>query len=319
MSNQSLTKALSCLLFFVCSDLLLADNDPARQTSSFQIVGYLPDYRVAKLETAVCRHLTDVVFFSVTPEPTGKFESPVLTAPKSVELLKKLRDNHVRVHLCVGGWDRSKGFAEIAATQESRRAFASGLTAYCLEHYFAGADIDWEHPENATQSTDYGLLLSEISRQFHRHNLTLTAAIAGWQSLTTEGIAALDGINLMSYDADGKHSTLEQAEADVQKLLKTGVPPQKIRLGVPFYGRGIKQRDLTKTYAEIAATPGSADTDELDGIYFNGPATIRAKTRFAIDQKLGGIMVWEIGQDAPGNASLLRVVHDEAAKANKQR
>lgn len=319
MRNLTFKKVLSCLLILMSSRILVADNDPSRQTSSFQVVGYLPDYRVAQVDSTGCRYLTDVVFFSVTPEPSGRFESPVLTAPKTIELLKKLRDDHVRVHLCVGGWNRSKGFGEIASTPDSRRSFASGLTTFCLEHHFAGADIDWEHPENATQSTDYGLLLSEISRQFHQHHLKLSAAIAGWQTLTPEGISALDGINLMSYDADGKHSTLKQAEADVEQLLKAGVPAQKIRLGVPFYGRGIKQRDLTKTYAEIAASRGSTDTDELDGIYFNGPSTIRAKTRFAIKRNLGGIMIWEIGQDAPGNASLLSVIHDEATNLNKRR
>jgi chitinase len=230
-------------------------------------------------------------------------------------MLKRLREDHqVKVHLCIGGWDRSQGFAAIAATEESRRRFATGLTAYCRKHQFAGADLDWEHPENAPEATNYGRLLGAIAVAFKPAGLRLTAAMAGWQTLTPEAIAAVDAIHLMSYDNPGKHSTFEGAKADVRKMRDQGLPASKIRLGLPFYGRGITERDMAKTYAGIvAAAPGSADTNESQGMYFNGPSMIRAKTRFAKDQRLGGVMIWEMGQDAPGDGSLLKVI-DESIK-----
>ena len=45
--------------------------------------------------------------------------------------------------------------------------------------------------------------------------------------------------------------------------------------------------------------------------HFNGPSTIRAEIRYAGEQSLGGIMIWEIGQDAVGDASLRKVIADE--------
>ncbi len=36
----------------------------------------------------------------------------------------------------------------------------------------------------------------------------------------------------------------------------------------------------------------------------------RRKTEFALKSKLGGVMVWELGQDAAGDQSLLKVIRD---------
>ncbi|MBC8112899.1 MAG: glycoside hydrolase family 18 protein [Candidatus Saccharimonas sp.] len=296
-----------------------AQTQPVTRGTSFRVVGYLPDYRVGAIDPAVGRQLTDLVFFSVKPMPTGQFESKTLDDAKTTSLLKRFRDEHgVKIHLCVGGWDRSQGFAEIAASVESRRLFAKGLLAFCRQHHFDGVDLDWEHPKDDTESKNYGALLSEIARVFKPHKLRLTAAMAAWQTLTAEGIAAVDAIHLMSYDNPGRHSTFETSQADVAKFRKLGVPASKLCLGLPFYGRGITAGDRVKTYSEIVAPiPPAPETDEADGLFFNGPATIRRKTQFAIEQKLGGVMVWEIGQDAKGDASLLRVI-DEAKTGAKR-
>lgn len=305
------TWSFGCIALLTTLSSIAVAAEPTK--SDFHVVGYLPDYRVDHIDPAVAANLTDLVFFSVRPEPQGHFTSKTLDSPQTKALFKTVRETyHVRTHLCVGGWERSQGFAEIAATEQSRQTFADGLTAYCTGNGFDGADIDWEHPKDVTEAKNYGLLLATIARAFKPGGLKLTAAMAGWQTLTPEGIAALDGVNLMAYDADGKHSTMELARSDVKKFRDVGVPANKIRLGVPFYGRSIQQRGQTKTYAELVkASTQPTDTDEIDGIYFNGPNTIRAKTRYAKEQGLSGIMIWEIGQDAPGNASLLKVIHDE--------
>jgi GH18 family chitinase len=55
----------------------------------------------------------------------------------------------------------------------------------------------------------------------------------------------------MAYDhSETRHSTLEQGQADVEAFLKRQVPPQKICLGLPFYGRSTKSSEITRSYAE---------------------------------------------------------------------
>lgn len=311
-SRRSLLGALLAAVLW--NQPLLAETPPTTSHHTFHVVGYLPEYRFEQFEPRICQGLTDLIFFSVTPEPNGKITTGVIESPKAKELLKKIRaDFQVKVHLCVGGWGRSKGFAEIATSTDSRRRFASELVDLCRQHGFDGADIDWEHPENDEQVTNYGLLLAEIAKQFKPHELQLTVAMASWQRMTPVAIESVTAFHLMSYDGPGKHSTFDMAKADAQKLIEMGVPQAKIRLGLPFYGRGVTKPDHVKTYAEIVTAVAKQDLrkldqDEVGGVYFNGPSTIRAKTQWAKDQRLGGVMAWELGQDASGSNSLLKVI-----------
>jgi len=55
----------------------------------------------------------------------------------------------------------------------------------------------------------------------------------------------------------------------------------------------------------------------VDGIYFNGPATIRQKTQQAIESGIGGVMIWEIGQDRPGENSLLNNIAITARRGRR--
>jgi GH18 family chitinase len=43
-------------------------------------------------------------------------------------------------------------------------------------------------------------------------------------------------------------------------------------------------------------------------MYFNGVSTITRKVKFAQQTLLGGVMIWEIGQDATGDNSLLKSI-----------
>lgn len=46
---------------------------------------------------------------------------------------------------------------------------------------------------------------------------------------------------------------------------------------------------------------------QVSGWYFNGPATVRRKAQWAKQHGLAGVMVWEVGQDSPVCACVLRV------------
>lgn len=152
-----------------------------------------------------------------------------------------------------------------------------------------------------------------------------------------------------------EHSTLAQADIDLAYWSaftqgdETGTPRQigaeNVVLGVPFYGRcwGELCPDRTKkadgtyevttdlAYAQIAQycadgtfsdCSASADVltdgDEVHGYYvsLNSPSTIRAKA--ARSQSHGGIMIWELGQDA-SNAALFAEVANAFPKRRSDR
>jgi hypothetical protein len=283
----------------------------------FRVVGYLPDYRMKTLDPSVGLFLTDLVYFSAEAEPSGELNLRRLRA-KDVQRLQQIKAKYgVRLLLCVGGWGRSRGFPQLAGSPQARQRFVTAVTRFCLENRFDGIDLDWEHPANATERQNHAALLTALKKGLAPHKLRLTVAVAGWQVLSADAVKAVDDIHLMAYDGRGRHSTYEFAQAEVARLEKQGVPAARICLGVPFYGRGVKEKARVLTYAELVRKyRPAADVDEVDGIYFNGLKTVERKTKYALARKLGGVMVWELGQDAGGEASLLRAIHRIVAGAN---
>lgn len=283
---------------------------PVPGAKEFCVAGYLPDYRVDEIDPAAAESLTDLIYFSIQPSAEGEVQAAKLSAATLEKLQSLKRRGKLRLLVALGGWDRSQGFAPMASNAQTRRNFVANLTAFCRERHFDGVDFDWEHPANRAEEEAYAALLVETSEAMHREHKIVTIAMAAWQHLEPKAFAAVNRIHLMAYDHDGRrHSTFERAQADVERLIEQGVEPAKICLGLPFYGRGMDDRSQVKTYAELAAKGDlAADVDEAAGIYFNGPATVQKKTRYARDLGLAGVMIWELGQDAPGASSLLRAI-----------
>ena len=69
------------------------------------------------------------------------------------------------------------------------------------------------------------------------------------------------------------------------------MPKVKLVLGLPFYGRNAQ--DTAATYAEIVQRHHPKPSVDLaGGFHFNGPATIRRKTAYALQQNFAGVMIW---------------------------
>ena len=303
-------RGTTCLLLtlgvFACvaSEVVRGDDAPAE----FRVVGYLPDYRIDAIDPAVASKLTDLVVFSIETTERGELNRGRWNAD-TIRKVQGMKEKFgVRLLISVGGWGRSEGFPALAASPEARKAFAAELVRFCKENHFDGVDLDWEHPKGSRQEADFGTLLSTLKTALAPEKLSLSIAAAGWQRLTPEAVKTVDFVHLMAYDDSGRHSTYDFAVKDVERLKRQGVPAVKIMLGLPFYGRGVANR-RESTYGQIFAEHHPApDVDEVGGVYFNGPAMIERKTRFSRQNHLGGVMIWEIGQDVPGEASLLEAI-----------
>jgi chitinase len=301
--------ALGCLLFAAAGTADDPAPAPATPSVGFHVVGYLPEYRGDSFDVDTGRYLTDLIYFSAEADPKGELKVGRLKTEHIRRLQELKRKHQTALLLCVGGWGRSAGFSKLAASAEARARFVEELLRFCRDQQFDGVDLDWEHPEGESQQRDHALLLTEIHTAFAPQKLQLTIAVAGWQALSPEAIRAVDRVHLMAYDGNERHATFESAESDVARLVARGVPPENICLGVPFYGRGIRNRSREMGYAQIVKQfSPAADVDEVDGIYFNGRDTIERKTKFARQKHLAGIMAWELGQDTRDDSSLLRAI-----------
>ncbi|CAK0800476.1 unnamed protein product [Prorocentrum cordatum] len=120
----------------------------------------------------------------------------------------------------------------------------------------------------------------------------------------------VDLMHMMSYDQTGRgvhHSTLEYG----LKTAKQGaeiLPPLKLTLGVPFYGRHsltgdwVTYEDLVQQHHPLGPDVNHVpvDPEKFGGEAtqnFNGVKWIEEKTAFALRHGLGGVMIWEVGQD----------------------
>ena len=289
------------------NNVLWADP-PSRPESTFRTMGYLPDYRLATFAPQSCRHLTDLIAFSIEPQANGTLNLARFDLKGWRQLRAMTRRYHIGLHVCVGGWNRSKHFAEMARSADSRRRFIEALIQLSQRQGLTGIDIDWEHPRGRREQADYEALLTELSAAFRPAGVQLSVAAAGWQSFPPSIFQAVDRIHLMSYDAPQRHATLEKSRQDIARYLEMGCPAKKLCLCLPFYGRHIEKR-TAHTYAEIVAAHHPDDEiDEIQGIYFNGPRTIQSKTHLAINRQLAGVCVWELGQDTRDGSSLLSTI-----------
>ncbi|QVL33252.1 glycoside hydrolase family 18 protein [Telmatocola sphagniphila] len=285
------------------------------EKAPFRIAGYLPDYRIADYDFSKIQNLTDLIIFSAEAGKDGAIKLDRLRNTPWQKLQAAKTKYRVRLLLCIGGWERSQEFFQLASSQETRTLFAKSAVQLCLEKRLDGIDIDWEHPKNAREENDYADLLKTCHKELQTQGLLLSVTLAAWQKLPKSGFESVDSINLMAYDHTGKHSTFENAVEDVRKLQIQGAPAEKLLLGVPFYGRKINAPDTTLTYRQLVEKQVlPPESDEHDAIYFNGPKTIQKKTAYARDSGLGGIMIWELGQDAEGKNALLNIINSAASK-----
>ena len=288
----------------------------AAADDSFRVVAYYPSWRPSShLDKVDYDTVTHVIYAFAIPTAEGG-----LMPLENPETAKKLIDSAhaagAKVLLAVGGWSYGdvtleSTFVSATSTAARRTAFADAILEMCDRYGFDGVDIDWEYPRLAGNTyKQYESLMLDLADRLHRKGKLLTTAVMGGTSpqgviyanadaYTDKALQAVDWINVMAYDGDNgsHHSTYEYAvHASSYWRDKRGLDREKVVLGVPFYARpgGI-------SYAVLAAShPSAALGDSLrhkgTQVWYNGPATITAKTEYALEQ-LGGVMIWEITQD----------------------
>jgi hypothetical protein len=115
----------------------------------------------------------------------------------------------------------------------------------------------------------------------------------------------------MAYDGGSPHANYDWSINAANFWKNRGLPKAKTVLGVPFYSR-----PGYYTYAQLVAMdPANANRDcaTAGGAQqcYNGLPTIRRKTQWAM-ANAGGIMNWELSQDATGANSLVSAIFEVA-------
>ena len=239
-------------------------------------------------------------------------------------IINAAHTQNVKVFVSLGGGAISEGGAIRdnyfnLITPGNRTAFIQKIYDYVVAHNFDGVDVDLEGP---AINGDYGGFVIALANKLHANGKQITAALSegyGGANVPTSTFAAYDWINIMAYDATGPwqpgnpgpHSPYSMAVNQFNYWTGRGLPASKAIIGLPFYGYGFgASANQGISYANIVAQyPGAENQDQVGNtIYYNGIPTIKAKTTFAI-QNAGGVMIWELSQDAVGSKSLLTAVN----------
>jgi chitinase len=293
------------------NNITAAEKDRAKdkgKKSDFVIAGYLPDYRLSPKNLARAKDLTDLIAFSVEPRESGELEMRSWNGDAMKQLRQARSDSGCRILMSVGGADRSANFRNLLDSTNSRDKLVQALQDLCTREQLDGIDLDWEHPDTNNEARNYAMFMDSLKASLGSNRI-LTAAVATSQDWFEGTARSLDRVHLMAYDMPERHSTVHAAEAAIASWLKQGVPADKLCLGIPMYGRGVISRDRTMAYADILTRPNYKEgTDDWDGLYYNNATTVTAKVALAKRMGLAGVFVWELGQDAEGEKSLLKII-----------
>jgi len=318
-----LTSMLICLLLTGgCSKNDTKANtgtDPGK--GSFRVVGYIP--RGADLSGASgmpdLGKITHLNIAFMNPDSTGVF--PV---DESVNTLTGLAHaKGVAVLLSIGGGS-PPGYLKNLLSGSHQAALIQALVTLAVQYNCDGIDVDLE---GDFIDSNYEGFVKNLAVALRAKKKLMTAAIATAyaNSYTDAALAQFDFVNVMSYDKTGPwapanpgpHAPYSMAVDDLAYWGGTrGIPKAKMTLGLPFYGYGFGvNAPESMSYQDIINKyPASWDADQLTVpgggiIYYNGFTTIQNKTDLAL-KNAGGVMIWQLLQDAAGERSLLKAINN---------
>jgi len=313
----------------LCIVLFVSALSDAYAKEPFTVFGYLPEYRLNNFnyDAAFQTGLTHLIFFSIEIDSNG-LPSALDRLPSQTQAREaRAAANKVGGKLMVsfGGNSRSQNYALMTSSAARRRSFLEALNGILTSYQLDGVDYNWEYPANDAEWRSWKFLLKEskttlLKAQGKVPVVTFTIYVdpAHYVYITRKAIIdEADYVLAMAYDQPGEHATIEFFQRSIDLARQYGVPLEKFVPGLPFYARHV-QHGEAKTMQELRDMMGLKGggwkpTGNYVGPYFfNPPSVIEEKTRLAKTQGVGGVMIWELGQDLQPlsqETSLMRGVH----------
>ena len=329
------------------------------------IVGYVPGFRGTLDQLSIdANKLTHINYAFVNVQDSMAWLTNIETDTINFRILNKLKDINpdLKILISIGGWSWSGNFSDAVLTHSSRKKFAKTSVDIVADHDLDGVDIDWEYPNQRGDNNvyrpedkqNYTLMFEEIRKELDKlsektgKNYELTTAVGASYSYieNTEMDKAseyLDYVNLMTYDfytsgdTAGHHSNLyppEDYEKDAsghktfKEFVAAGVPPEKLVMGIPFYGRSwimktadkhginmpvaerargggytfvkdslVNQKGFIRYWDENAKAPYlfNAETNQL--VVYDDEESVMLKCEYVNENNMGGVMFWQYASD----------------------
>lgn len=247
----------------------------------------------------------------------------------------------------VANSDNKQGgsFSGLCKSEDNMRRFAEDVLKFLQDNNLDGVDLDWEFPglswsgaacDKSCDTDNYVKLVKQL-RETLGNDYTISyagycfdkqAVSGGYQFIDVKEMDKyVDYVNIMCYDFDEAphhHSALSDTRAyrdcnrAVNVYLNAGIKPEKLVLGIPFYGRhSFSTSPTAVNYKSILnldpkkyrrnkwdATANCPYVETMQGVFYMGydnPKSIGIKGEWIRKKGMLGLMYWDYdGDDAKG-------------------
>ncbi|XP_030954760.1 class V chitinase CHIT5a-like [Quercus lobata] len=328
--------------------------------------GYWPSWRAEKFPPSAIStsYFTHLFYAFVVPDANNY---QILITQTDDKWMKNFtatlhaKTPGAKAFISIGGGTASPHtLSNMASNPDSRAAFINSSVSVARKYGFDGLDLDWEFPHTPQDMSNLSLLFKEWHEAIENESsisgkpqLFLSAAVYFASNFFLSNIPRaypveamskyVDFVSPMCYDyhgswdtsVTGEHALLYDKASNIStsygisSWIKAGIPPRKLVMGLPLYGRTWQLKSPSENgigAPAVGTGPGNNGVmkyidivefnvtnaegvvfDEqtvsmysyagTDWIGYDGPASIEKKVEFAKAQGLGGYFFWALGYD----------------------
>jgi spore germination protein len=331
--------------------------------TNFKVFGWHPYWMGTAYESYNFSLLNYIAYFSYELNPkTGGYVS--VHNWNTTAMIDSAHAHGTKVLLTITnfGKEQNKIFLNKVGAQKN---LIRQIITLLRERNGDGVNIDFEgvRPLEREELTNFIIDLSS-SLKTENSNYSITVSIPAFDYKNVYNVASIgshvDLFVIMGYEFHGLRSSTAgpvsplssgnrwaplNIERSVNEYLVTGIPPQKLLLGVPYYGvewstydlnfpskvkkferyhtfRNIKK--ITKDYSCVIDEPSLSKyyayrdaNNNYRQIWFDDSLTLGMKYDWIKEQKIGGVGIWALGYDN-GHSELWKLLAKKFAYNDKQ-
>lgn len=259
------------------------------------------------------------------------FDSVIIQKPERLKMIADLKKEspNLKIMLSIGGWESGR-FSEMAEDTLLRKAFVADCNRIVKEYNIDGIDLDWEYPTSSAagissspnDKDNFTSLIKELRETMGNDKLLTLASAYSARYYDFPAIEPyIDFVNIMTYDmgrppyhnaplSRSEHTKRLSVEESVDAHVEAGIPLNKLTLGMPFYGHGVKgindfvdYKDIpslvgyTEKWDSLGQVPYLVDSEGEFVYSYDNPESLKLKCEYLLQKGMLGAMYWEYSCD----------------------
>ena len=311
--------------------------------SQNKVVGYYPswvqkDFTVNDIDLETFTH---VIHAFAWPNKDGTLSTYSEMIDPSINTT--IHEKGRKILIAIGGWGNSDEFSPILSDSLKRITFISNIISFLETNQYDGVDIDWEFPSSESDRKNLSIFINDLrsamddTGEYYLLSMAISSGSWSGQWFEYDELSKyLDWFGVMTYDYHGSwtnhaghnspmYSPNNCSDGSINSSLEylikeRNIPPSKIILGIPFYGKEfnasgvykiqagnvadlrfnsipIQNLEWTHYWDNYSKVPYLINNNSTKIITYDDSLSVHIKTQESIKQNLSGIMVWAIGYD----------------------